>query len=47
LGRAIKFIAPDELVEATPKSIRLRKRGLDHQQRMREVKKMKDLAENS
>jgi len=25
----------------------LRKRTLDHQQRMREVKKMKDLAENS
>ena len=47
LERAIEYIAPDELVEATPKSIRLRKRTLDHQQRMREVKKMKDLAENS
>ncbi len=47
LERAIKFIAPDELVEATPKSIRLSKRTLDHQQRMREVKKMKDLAENT
>jgi GTP-binding protein len=47
LERAIEYIAPDELVEATPKSIRLRKRTLDHQQRMREVKKMKDLAENT
>jgi GTP-binding protein len=29
LERAIEYIAPDELVEATPKSIRLRKRILD------------------
>jgi GTP-binding protein len=43
LERAIEYIAPDELVETTPKSIRLRKRTLDHQQRMRELKKMKDL----
>jgi GTP-binding protein len=45
LERAIEYIAPDELVEATPKSIRLRKRILDQAQRQREAKKMKDLAE--
>ncbi|MBL9179288.1 MAG: translational GTPase TypA [Verrucomicrobiaceae bacterium] len=40
LERAIEYIAPDELVEATPKSIRLRKRILDHNTRLRERKKM-------
>ncbi len=40
LERAIEYIAPDELVEATPKSIRLRKRILDHSTRLRERKKM-------
>ena len=33
LERAIEFIAPDELVEVTPLSIRLRKRILDTQLR--------------
>jgi GTP-binding protein len=45
LERAIEYIAPDELVEATPKSIRLRKRILDQHQRLREAKKLKELAE--
>ena len=45
LERAIEYIAPDELVEATPKSIRLRKRILDSNVRSRETKKMKELAE--
>lgn len=45
LERAIEYIAGDELVEATPKSIRLRKRILDQNQRAREAKKMKELAE--
>lgn len=40
LERAIEYIAPDELVEATPKNIRLRKRVLDHNTRLRERKKM-------
>lgn len=40
LERAIEYIAPDELVEATPKSIRLRKRILDHNTRLRERKKL-------
>lgn len=45
LERAIEYIAPDELVEATPKSIRLRKRLLDSNVRAREAKKLKELAE--
>ena len=45
LERAIEYIAGDELVEATPKSLRLRKRLLDSNLRARETKKMKDLAE--
>ena len=39
LERAIEYIAPDELVEVTPKSIRLRKRILDFNVRKREAKK--------
>ena len=47
LERAIEYIAGDELVEATPKNLRLRKRILDSGLRARETKKMKDLAENA
>jgi len=47
LERAIEYIGGDELVECTPKNIRLRKRILDSSLRARETKKMKDLAENS
>lgn len=39
LERAIEYIAPDELAECTPKSIRLRKRTLDSSARQREKKK--------
>jgi len=39
LERAIEYLAPDELAECTPKSIRLRKRILDHNTRLREKKK--------
>lgn len=39
LERAIEYIAPDELVEATPKNIRLRKRILDSNERKRATKK--------
>ncbi len=39
LERAIEYIAPDELVEATPKNIRLRKRILDSNERKRVTKK--------
>jgi GTP-binding protein len=38
LERAIEYIAPDELVEATPKIIRLRKRILDSHDRKRAAK---------
>src|SRR4029079_88378 len=36
LEEALEFIEDDELVEVTPKSIRLRKRALDHNARKRE-----------
>ena len=39
LERAIEYIEPDELVEATPKNIRLRKRILDSNERKRMAKK--------
>ncbi|MEQ1843068.1 MAG: translational GTPase TypA, partial [Verrucomicrobiales bacterium] len=42
LERAIEYIAPDELVEATPKSLRLRKKILSFNERKRTQKK--DLA---
>ncbi len=38
LEEALEFIAPDELVEVTPTSIRLRKRVLDHNERKRAEK---------
>lgn len=41
LERAIEYIAPDELVEATPKNIRLRKRILDGNERKRATKAAK------
>ena len=40
LERAIEFIADDELVEVTPKSIRLRKRILDETDRLRRRKRL-------
>jgi len=39
LERAIEYIAQDELVEATPNTIRLRKRLLDFNERKREAKR--------
>jgi predicted membrane GTPase involved in stress response len=39
LDRAIETIGPDELVEATPKNIRMRKRILDSNLRRREEKR--------
>lgn len=44
LEQALEFIDEDELLEVTPKSIRIRKRILDHTQRLRQesyVKKEK------
>lgn len=39
LEESLEFITDDELLEVTPKSIRIRKRVLDHAQRMREQMK--------
>jgi GTP-binding protein len=39
LEKAISYIADDELVEVTPKTIRLRKRYLDIHERKRHAKK--------
>ena len=39
LERAIEYVGPDELVEVTPKNIRLRKRILDFTTRKREAKR--------
>lgn len=44
LERAIAYIADDELVEVTPKSIRLRKRFLDPNERKRESRRMAAVA---
>ena len=39
LEEALEYIAEDELLEITPENIRIRKRILDHAQRMRLIKK--------
>ena len=41
LEQALEFIADDELLEITPKNIRIRKRLLDKSERMREWSKTK------
>jgi GTP-binding protein len=41
LEEALAFIADDELLEVTPRSLRLRKRHLDHNAREREAKRLK------
>lgn len=43
LEEAIEFISDDELVEVTPKSIRLRKKLLDKNERQREAKRAQQL----
>jgi len=40
LEDCIEFLAPDEYLEVTPKSIRMRKKILDHTQRLRERGKL-------
>ncbi|AKL97453.1 translational GTPase TypA [Endomicrobium proavitum] len=42
LEQAVEYIAPDELVEVTPTSIRLRKKALDHLVRKRSSKNESD-----
>ena len=39
LEQCLEFLADDELLECTPKSLRIRKRELDHAARMRAVMK--------
>jgi GTP-binding protein len=39
LEEALEYIADDELLEVTPKSLRLRKRHLDPHQRRRDAKR--------
>ena len=39
LEQCLEFLADDELLECTPQSLRIRKRVLDHSQRMRELMK--------
>ncbi len=39
LEQCLEFLADDELLECTPKSLRIRKRVLDHAQRMRDIMK--------
>ena len=42
LEQCLEFLADDELLECTPKSLRIRKRTLDHAVRMREVMKRRN-----
>ena len=42
LEQCLEFLADDELLECTPKSLRIRKRILDHSQRMRELMKRRN-----
>ena len=46
LEEAIEFITDDELIEVTPKSIRLRKKILDTEQRMKYTMRMRRAAQN-
>ena len=42
LEQCLEFLADDELLECTPKSLRIRKRELDHSARMRELMKRRN-----
>ena len=44
LEQCLEFLADDELLECTPKSLRIRKRELDHAARMRQVMKKRSEA---
>jgi GTP-binding protein len=47
LEQAIEFIADDELIEVTPKSIRLRKRILNTELRLKERAKIRRANQNA
>ena len=38
LEQCLEFLADDELLEVTPKNLRIRKRILDHEKRMKALK---------
>ena len=42
LEQCLEFLADDELLECTPKSLRIRKRILDHAERMRQLMKKRN-----
>jgi GTP-binding protein len=42
LDEAIEYLSADELLEVTPKNLRIRKRILDRHQRARETKRAKE-----
>ncbi len=42
LDECIEYLADDELLEVTPKNLRIRKRILDKNQRARETKRTKE-----
>ena len=42
LEQCLEFLADDELLECTPKTLRIRKRELDHGTRMRELMKKRN-----
>ena len=42
LEQCLEFLADDELLECTPKSLRIRKRELDHAARMRQLMKKRN-----
>ena len=43
LEECIEFLEPDELLDVTPKSLRIRKQILSHEERMRQVMKERGL----
>ena len=42
LEQCLEFLADDELLEVTPKNLRIRKRELDHGLRMRQLMKTRN-----
>ena len=46
LDDCIEFLADDELLEVTPKNLRLRKRTLNNEQRLKEIKRKRKLVES-
>jgi GTP-binding protein len=44
LDQALEWIAPDELVEVTPKNVRVRKAILDHEERKKAEKRLASMS---